>query len=513
MNGWWARRGGRRPSRSRGSRAEPWRPSSCVRPGRHRHRAGRPARRVHRRRARRGRRRRGRQPADQRADARRNRAPQLDTHRHHQRGRGHAGPQALGAHAPRRQRHLVHAVQHLHDQARRPAPLGQGVRRAPKTKVTHYTLSFAVAFCEGGDTRQLGRVWADGNVLDLSQYAHTFYNGSESQVPDSLHRERSRAPATCRPIAAPATSSSTTWRSTISATACRRSRPRSSAARRSPTPTTSPTCCTAVCLLPGAGEFVLGTTVYQVLRRLRELVSREPAPDAERRRPTSTASLDQLDGDAAGRHGRVAGRHLVRHRPARRRLPDRAQGRDPAARPSTPADWAVAGFTRATAPLVSADRPADARPDRPRRMRRRRPASCRLSAARRPTTRVIAGDRGTERPAGIRVMFYPFVMMDIPAGNGLPDPYGGAEQAAFPWRGRITCYPGPARPARSTRRAAAADQVAAFFAQYAAMVLHYAQPLRRRGRRRQLRDRLGTGRPDAGALERRATAAIRPCRR
>ncbi len=27
---------------------------------------------------------------------------------------------------------------------------------------------------------------------------------------------------------------------------------------------------------------------------------------------------------------------------------------------------------------------------------------------------------------------YPFVMMDIPPGNGLSDPYGGAEQAAFP---------------------------------------------------------------------------------
>nr|WP_255699760.1 glycoside hydrolase TIM-barrel-like domain-containing protein [Jiella avicenniae] len=28
--------------------------------------------------------------------------------------------------------------------------------------------------------------------------------------------------------------------------------------------------------------------------------------------------------------------------------------------------------------------------------------------------------------------------MDVPPGNGLPDPHGGAEQAAFPWRGRIT---------------------------------------------------------------------------
>ncbi len=54
------------------------------------------------------------------------------------------------------------------------------------TKVTHYALSFAVAFCEGGDNVTLGRVWADGNELDLSQYGYGFYNGAETQFPDSF---------------------------------------------------------------------------------------------------------------------------------------------------------------------------------------------------------------------------------------------------------------------------------------------------------------------------------------
>lgn len=39
---------------------------------------------------------------------------------------------------------------------------------------------------------------------------------------------------------------------------------------------------------------------------------------------------------------------------------------------------------------------------------------------------------------GKRVMFYPFILMDQLQGNGLPDPYGGDEQPALPWRGRIT---------------------------------------------------------------------------
>ena len=76
--------------------------------------------------------------------------------------------------------------------------------------------------------------------------------------------------------------------------------------------------------------------------------------------------------------------------------------------------------------------------------------------------------------AGLRVMFYPFVMLDVPPGNGLPDPYGAAEQAPFPWRGRVTCHPAPGRPGSPDKTGAAASQVAAFFAQYTQMVLHYA---------------------------------------
>ncbi len=37
-------------------------------------------------------------------------------------------------------------------------------------------------------------------------------------------------------------------------------------------------------------------------------------------------------------------------------------------------------------------------------------------------------------------------MMDVPPGNGLSDPYGASEQAAYPWRGRLTCHPAPGRP-------------------------------------------------------------------
>ena len=47
------------------------------------------------------------------------------------------------------------------------------------------------------------------------------------------------------------------------------------------------------------------------------------------------------------------------------------------------------------------------------------------------------------RARGLAVTFYPFLLMDVPAGNSLPDPYGGAAQAAYPWRGNLTCRLSP----------------------------------------------------------------------
>ncbi|MCJ2135355.1 glycoside hydrolase/phage tail family protein [Methylobacterium sp. J-026] len=77
---------------------------------------------------------------------------------------------------------------------------------------------------------------------------------------------------------------------------------------------------------------------------------------------------------------------------------------------------------------------------------------------------------------GLEVLLYPFVMMDVPAGNALPDPrVPGATQPPYPWRGRITCDPAPDLPGSPDGTAAADAQVAAFFAGgYNAEVLHYA---------------------------------------
>ena len=99
---------------------------------------------------------------------------------------------------------------------------------------------------------------------------------------------------------------------------------------------------------------------------------------------------------------------------------------------------------------------------------------------------------------GLSVTLYPFVMMDVPAGNTLPDPYGGAGQAAYPWRGRITCHPAAGQTDSADRTPAARTQAAAYFGEalaadfssgggqvhfsgpadewgYRRMILHYAR--------------------------------------
>lgn len=73
---------------------------------------------------------------------------------------------------------------------------------------------------------------------------------------------------------------------------------------------------------------------------------------------------------------------------------------------------------------------------------------------------------------GLKVTLYPFLLMDIASGNGLPDPYGGAEQAAYPWRGRISAH-----PVSADKTAAARAQVSTFVTRadgYRRFIRHYA---------------------------------------
>lgn len=68
---------------------------------------------------------------------------------------------------------------------------------------------------------------------------------------------------------------------------------------------------------------------------------------------------------------------------------------------------------------------------------------------------------------GIDTAFYPFILMDIPPGNTLPNPYSNnaatVGQPTFPWRGRITISPAPGYTGTPDKTGSAASAVNTFF--------------------------------------------------
>jgi len=64
----------------------------------------------------------------------------------------------------------------------------QGGKSGPKMITTTteylYSVSFAVGLCEGGDNVTLWNVYADGKLLDMSNYTYRFYSGTDTQLVD-----------------------------------------------------------------------------------------------------------------------------------------------------------------------------------------------------------------------------------------------------------------------------------------------------------------------------------------
>ncbi|MEL6435753.1 MAG: glycoside hydrolase/phage tail family protein [Pseudomonadota bacterium] len=79
-----------------------------------------------------------------------------------------------------------------------------------------------------------------------------------------------------------------------------------------------------------------------------------------------------------------------------------------------------------------------------------------------PTDQSVLAAIADLKSRGYAVTVNPFVLMDVPDGNGLPDPHGGAAQAAYPWRGRITCHPAAGQTGSVDQSADAGAQIASF---------------------------------------------------
>jgi hypothetical protein len=314
--------------------------------------------------------------------------------------------------------------------------LGPGVSETDYT----YSISFAVGLCAGVATG-IGRVWAGGNLLDLSQYTTRFYTGTEDQTEDPLIQEiegDGNTPAyrglayivfEDMPLAAFGNRIPQLQFEIIRAIS-------------SDNPGALENKLGGVCLIPGAGEFVYATEAIT-------------ADDGE---GTTTpqnahnasgvadfiASLDDLQaiapnvGTAAlvvGWFGSDLRANEIQIRP----------GVETNYKDTYPETWSVNGVARADAHVVSQIGGIPAYGGT-------------------PSDESVVEAIQNLKSRGLRVTFYPFLFMDIASGNALTDPYTGASaQPAYPWRGRITCDPAPGVSGSPDKTGAAATQVNAFF--------------------------------------------------
>lgn len=319
-----------------------------------------------------------------------------------------------------------------------------GGKTGQKVVENSYTISFAIGLCEG-PIRGIGQAWANGERFDLSTCTFRLYLGGQTQMPDPLIEALeglANAPA-FRGLAYlvfedfPVSSfndripnlSFEIMASDPDGT----ERPRLEALAR------------GVCLIPGAGEFAYATTPIDTLWTpgVATPENRHAAQD----RTNLLVSLDQLSRDFphVDHVSLVVAWFGTDLRAGQCRIEPRV---DQAAKPTRPRGWSVAGLRRDQAQMTTR---VDGRP----------------AYGGSPDDLSVVEAIAALKARGHQVTLNPFVMMDIAAGNRLPDPHastlGTLGQAAYPWRGRITCDPGPRQAGTVNGTAALLTQINAFF--------------------------------------------------
>lgn len=313
---------------------------------------------------------------------------------------------------------------------------GKGVGSAQATETTSYFANVALGLCEGPVAR-VGRVWADGKLLDLTRLTMRVHTGGEDQEPDPLiiaKEGRENAPGyrglayvvfERLPLAA--------FGDRVPQLSFEVIRPVGRLERE----------IRSVCLIPGSTEFGYDTRAVARMLGL--------GASASENRHTGTAgtdfeaSLDELEalcpnfehvslvvawfGDDL-RCGSCSVTPRVDEKTKR----------------TTGGEWSVAGLNRAAA------RPVSRFEDR-------------AAYGGTPSDSSVIRAIQAIQARGLKVTLYPFLMMDIPEGNALPHPTSGAaSQGAYPWRGEIAAAGGGS--------GAATDEVARFFGTTRAT--HYA---------------------------------------
>ncbi len=322
---------------------------------------------------------------------------------------------------------------------------GKGKPKTPKVTTVTYSYSISLAIAVGaGQIADVGRVWADGEEQELSSLNMRIYHGSDDQLPDPLIESiegagqvpgyrgtayvviedfqlgnfGNRVPQFSFEVVRP---------------------PQTDLPDRE---TSVQELVRGVAMMPGSGEYALASS--QVNYALgygksapanassasgwTDLVTSTRALSWELPHCDATSLIVSWFGDDL-RCGSCDIRPKVERRDAD------GQGMP----------WNVSGLSRSQAQLVAHEN------DRP-------------IYGGTPTDASVVEAIRHLKLWGKRVMFYPFILMEQLAGNGLPDPWSdAADQPHLPWRGRITLSEAPGRAGSPDGTADADTQVTAFF--------------------------------------------------
>lgn len=315
----------------------------------------------------------------------------------------------------------------------------------PRTQKYYYSVSLAIALCEGAISR-VGRIWADGNEIPPGSLDIRVYKGTEDQLPDpkmqavegaglvpayrglayiviedlDLSTYGNRVPQFSFEVIRPAQGSQAALQPDMSKTI------------------------KGVCLIPGTGEYALATTAVHYNLGLG--MNRSANVNSSSGKTDFTTSFEQLQEELPGCNtvSIVVSWFGNDLRCANCQIKPKVE--------QTISDgigmpWQVSGITRSEASVVPI-------------------LAGRSVYGGSPADQAVIEAIRAIQGAGKKVTFYPFILMEQLEGNALPNPWDAATvQPALPWRGRITLDKAPGQPGTVDRTTAAATQVDQFFGQ------------------------------------------------
>lgn len=346
---------------------------------------------------------------------------------------------------------------------------GKGGGGSTVTTTTYnYYANFAVAICEG-EIGNLYRVWTDGKeIIDLTDYTYRLYKGTETQNPDSLIETKEGA------------GNVPGYRGVAYIVFERM--PLEKFGNRIPQLTfevdrpvlredddSVEHLVTAVNLIPGTTEF--GYDPDKVIQRYTDSNGKVVSTNVENNHLSNgdtdwNNAMDQMasalpDLDTVCLVVTWFGDDLRIGECTIRPKVENANKR------THPISWSVDGLTRSTAQVITQITFEN--------------GNTGPAFGGTPNDASVIRAIQDLKARGYKVMFYPFIIMDIPSDNTLPNPYSDNAatigQPAFPWRGRITCSPAAGFAGTVDKTATAASQVDNFVNGtwgFRRFILHYA---------------------------------------